>query len=213
MTLARKTAAAVIARHTTKPSAILRPLFNGPRTGWAMVGGGDVLILFNAIIEARPGNNLGLFWYSREVFRNFVLKVDWLSFNPGSDNSGIFIRFPALNASDPANDWKLPVDRGYEIQIDDTGFNPDTGKLHDPLHQTGAVYTLAPSSKIASNPAGQWNTFEIEATIDRIKVALNGQPVTDCPLDGTRPAAGHIGLQMHTGNVQFRNIMIGSLPD
>jgi hypothetical protein len=213
MTLARKTAAAVVTRHTVLPGGAFRPLFTGSRAGWAMAGGGDVLVLFNSIIESRPGNNLGLFWYTREVFRNFVLKVDWLSFNPGQDNSGVFIRFPALNASDPLNDWKLPVNNGYEIQIDDTGFNPDTGKRNDPFHQTGAVYTLAPSSKIVSKPAGQWNTFEIEATTKRINVALNGQAVTDCPLDGSRPALGHIGLQTHTGNVQFRNVMIRSLPD
>ena len=212
MTLARKTSAAIVARHTIHPSATFRPLFTGSRNGWAMAGGGDVLILFNSIIEAKPGNSLGLFWYTREVFRNFVLKVDWLSFDPSRDNSGVFIRFPALNASDPMNDWKPPVDQGYEIQIDDTGFNPDTGQHNDPLHQTGAVYTLAPSSKIASNAAGQWNTFEIEATSDRIKVNLNGASVTDCPVDGSRPALGHIGLQTHTGNVQFRNIMIRSLP-
>jgi hypothetical protein len=42
------------------------------------------------------------------------------------------------------------------------GFNVDTGLNSSPLHQTGAVYALAPSSQIASKPAGQWNTFEIE---------------------------------------------------
>jgi hypothetical protein len=85
--------------------------------------------------------------------------------------------------------------------------------LHDPAHQTGAVYALAPSSKVASKPLGQWNTFEIQATRDRIKVTLNGSLVTDYATDGSRPAAGHIGLQNHTGKVQFRNVMIRSLPD
>jgi len=41
------------------------------------------------------------------------------------------------------------------------------------VHQTGAVYALAPSSSIASKPAAQWNTFEIEATGTTIKVTLN----------------------------------------
>jgi len=44
------------------------------------------------------------------------------------------------------------------------------------LHQTGAVYALAPSSMIASKPAGQWNTFEIEATNTAIKVTLTVNP-------------------------------------
>ena len=111
--------------------------------------------------------------------------------------------------------WRLASDRGYEIQIDDMGFNVDTGQNFSPLHQTGAVYALAPSSTLASKPAGQWNTFEIEATNPSIKVTLNGQLVTNysIPASSPRLPAGHIGLQCHTGNVQFRNIMIRSLPD
>ena len=171
----------------------------------------------------RPrSNGLGLLWYTRQVFRNFVLKLDWLSFNPTTnvpggraDNSGVLIRFPALNASNPGNDWKLASDKGYEIQIDDMGFNVDTGQNFSPLHQTGAVYGLAPSSMIASKPAGQWNTFEIEGTYAAISVTLNRQLVStySIPANDGRRREGHIGLQCHTGNVQFRNVMIRSLPD
>jgi hypothetical protein len=218
-TLARRTADAIVSSLTPQANLAFKPLFTGSRQGWQMSGGGDFLTLFGSILEARP-NGLGLLWYTREVFKNFVLKVDWLSFNPTTnvpggraDNSGVLMRFPALNASDTANDWKLASDKGYEIQIDDMGFNPDTGKNFSPLHQTGAVYALAPSSQIASKPAGQWNTFEIEATNTTIKVTLNGQAVTNysIPANTTRLAEGHIGLQCHTGNVQFQNIMIRSL--
>jgi choline dehydrogenase-like flavoprotein len=219
-TLARRTADAIVSDQTVPASPTFKPLFNGSRQGWQMSGGGDFITIFGSILEARP-NGLGLLWYTREMFANFVLRVDWLSFNPTTsipggraDNSGIFIRCPALNASDPANDWKLASDRGYEIQIDDMGFNPDTGHNFSPLHQTGAVYGLAPSANIASNPAGQWNTFEIEATSTLIRVTLNGQLVTTYPIPANtvRLPSGHIGLQCHTGNVQFRNIIIRSLP-
>ena len=223
-TLARRTADAIVTSRTLPPSPAFKTLFTGSRLGWQMAGGGD-LTIFGSILEARPGPpSLGLLWYTREVFRNFVLKVDWLSFNPttnaltvppSTDNSGVLIRFPALNASDPVNDWKLASDKGYEIQIDDMGYNPGPNQLFDPLHQTGAVYALAPSSKIASKPAGQWNTFEIEATATTIKVTLNGQLVTTYTIPATdpRPREGHIGLQCHTGNVQFRNVLIRSLPN
>ena len=220
-TLARRTAAAIVGSRTAAPDFAFKPLFTGSRQGWQMAGGGDFLTIFGSILEARP-NGLGLLWYTRQVFRNFVLKVDWLSFNPTTnvpggraDNSGVLIRFPALNASDPGNDWRLASDKGYEIQIDDMGFNVDTGQNFSPLHQTGAVYGLAPSSVIASKPAGQWNTFEIEATDVAISVTLNGQLVSTYSIqanDGRR-REGHIGLQCHTGNVQFRNVMIRSLPD
>ncbi|MGA7613501.1 MAG: family 16 glycoside hydrolase, partial [Xanthobacteraceae bacterium] len=219
-TLARRTADAIVTGRTAPPNPIFKPLFTGSRQGWQMAGGGDFLTIFGSILEARP-NGLGLLWYTREVFRNFVLKVDWLSFNPTTsvpggraDNSGILLRFPSLNASDPANDWKRASDRGYEIQIDDMGFNVNTGQNFSPLHQTGAVYDLAPSSTIASKPAGLWNTFEIEATSTFIKVTLNGQLVTNysIPTSSGRGREGHIGLQCHTGNVQFQNIMVRSLP-
>jgi len=218
-TLARRTADAVVASQTIAPSTTFKSLFTGSRRGWQMSGGGDFLTIFGSILEAQP-NGLGLLWYTREVFSNFVLKIDWLSFNPTTtvpgaraDNSGVFLRVPPLNASDPANDWKLASDKGYEIQIDDMGFNPDTGLNFSPLHQTGAVYALQPSTSLASKPAGQWNTFEIEATSATIKVTLNGTLVTSyaIPPNTTRLAAGHIGMQCHTGNVQFRNIMIKTL--
>jgi hypothetical protein len=79
---------------------------------------------------------------------------------------------------------------------------------------TTAVYGLAPSSTVASKPAGQWNTFEIEATNTSIKVTLNGQPVTNYTIPATDPRlrVGHIGLQCHTGNVQFQNVQIQTLP-
>jgi hypothetical protein len=52
----------------------------------------------------------------------------------------VFIRIPALGNTDPANDWKPASDQGYEIQIDDTGKNPDVNPnvFNDPLHRTGA---------------------------------------------------------------------------
>jgi hypothetical protein len=215
-TLARRTADEVVASQTIPSNPAFKPLFTGSRRGWQMSGDGDFLTIFGSILEAQP-NGLGLLWYTREVFKNFLLKVDWLSFHPTtnvpggrSDNSGVLIRFPALNASDPANDWKLASDKGYEIQIDDMGFNPDTGQNFSPLHQTGAVYGLQASTSLASKPAGQWNTYEIEATSTTINVTLNSQPVTtySIPSNPPRLSEGHIGLQCHTGNVQFRNILI-----
>ena len=44
---------------------------------------------------------------------------------------------------------------------------------------TGAVYQLAPATKLASKPRGEWNTFEIEAIGPNIKVKLNGEAVSE----------------------------------
>jgi len=90
---------------------------------------------------------------------------------------------------------------------------PDNQTFNDALHQTGAVYALASTTTLASKLAGQWNTFEIEAKATTIKVTLNGQLVANyaIPANSSRLAEGHIGLQCHTGNVQFQNVMIRTL--
>ena len=82
-TLARRTADAIVTSRTLPPSSAFTPLFTGSRRNWQMSGGGEFLTLFGSILEARPGApGLGVLWYTREAFKNFVLKVDWLSFNP-----------------------------------------------------------------------------------------------------------------------------------
>src|SRR5882724_1076030 len=77
-TLARRAADAIVTSRTPAPSPAFKPLFTGSRVGWQMAGGGDFLTIFGSILEARPGPpGLGLLWYTHEVFRNFVLRVDW----------------------------------------------------------------------------------------------------------------------------------------
>jgi hypothetical protein len=97
------------------------------------------------------------------------------------------------------------------VQIDDTGKNPDTNPptFGDALHQTGAIYKLAAATKLASLPVGLWNSFEIEAKGNDLKVTLNGQLVSSLK-NGSRPLKGHIGLQNHHAGsrVQFRNLRI-----
>jgi choline dehydrogenase-like flavoprotein len=210
LAMARVTAAA-IARKSLTAEPGFRTIGTGGLVGWQMAGFGSFMELGANIIESVDG--IGLLWYTKEQFADFILKVDWRATNP-DDNSGIFIRFPALGNTDPANDWKVPVSQGYEIQIDDTGKNPDVNPpvFNDPLHVTGSVYTLAPATTVASRPLGQWNTYEIQAKGNDITVILNGQQVSNLK-SGTRLKQGFIGLQNHHGGskVQFRNIRIKSL--
>ena len=210
LSLARVTAAA-IAKKSLPVEAGFRTIGTGGLDGWQMAGSGTFMELGNNIIETIDG--IGLLWYTREQFANFILRVDWRATYP-DDNSGIFIRFPALGNNDPANDWKLAVDQGYEIQIDDTGKNPDVNPptFGDPLHITGSVYKLAPATKVASRPLGQWNAYEIQAKGNDVTVTLNGQLVSTLK-NGNRPKQGYIGLQNHHvgSRVQFRNIRIQPL--
>jgi choline dehydrogenase-like flavoprotein len=202
--LARRCAGA-IARESLGAEPGFAPLGTGGTDGWKMAGTGGFIELGGNIIESAGG--IGLLWFAAQEFQNFTLRVDWRASAP-DDNSGIFIRFP-----DPGNDWTIPVAQGYEIQIDNTGKNPDTTPptFGDPLHNTGAVYKLAGST--ASPAIGQWHTYEIEANGSTITVRLDGQQVSQLQ-NANRSPKGFIGLQNHHigSRVQFTRLRIKELP-
>lgn len=206
-TLARRTAQAVVDTALPKVQVGSVGLINPTLDGWKMAGSGNFVVVGSNTLQSEGG--IGLLWYTKEQFSDFVLRVQWRSMNI-FDNSGVFIRFPALGAGDPANDWKLAVDQGYEIQIDDRGFDPNTDSTGSPTHMTGAIYQLAPATSLASKPLGQWNTFVIEANGDEIKVTLNDHLVSRLKGANGRPLQGHIGLQNHHpgSRVQFRNLVV-----
>jgi hypothetical protein len=200
----------IVSRALPAPAPNAAAMLNANLDGWQMAGSGRFLVVGDNTVESQDG--IGLLWFTKEEFADFTLTVDWRAMNV-TDNSGVFIRFPALGNNDPANDWRLAVDQGYEIQIDDRGFDPATNTTGDPLHTTGAVYILAPATSLNSRPLGQWNRFEISAIGPQITVKLNGAQVSQ--LSGTqgRPLKGHIGLQNHHpgSRVQFRNLFIQKL--
>jgi len=211
LTLARKTTAAVIAALTPTPLTASKPLYAGTLADWQMAGFGSFLQVFD-ILESTNGP--GLLWYTREAFGDFVLELEW-QYADRTDNSGVFIRVPGLNSSDPQNDWTVAVDRSYEIQIDPRGFNSEKNIENDPLRSTGAIYNLSPPTRIdVARGPWQWNTFVIEAVRNRVKVTLNDVLVNDFTDPAPRSLRGHIALQNHHrgSKVQFRNIRIRSLP-
>jgi hypothetical protein len=171
------------------------PLFDGAGIeGWRMCGpGGFVLDRGEGVLRTEGG--MGLFWYAPRMFRDFILRLEWRE-RRRVDNSGVFIRFP-----DPGQDPWVAVREGYEIQIYD--------EWDDPLYVTGAVYELAPASRVASLPPGAWNLFEITAEGPHISVSLNGELVVD-RYRGDRRREGFIGLQNHDQEscVAFRSIRI-----
>lgn len=206
LTLARKTASAIV--EAARTSAMNQPylsLFDGTTmNGWQMSGAGRFNLVNGTMIS---DGGPGILWYSLQMFDDFILKLEWKA-SAETDNSGVYFRIPALSDMD----W-TPADRdGYEVQIDDRGINSEQNRTGDPLYQTGAIYKLAPSIKIASHPvtSGKWNAFEIEVKRDLFKVKLNGELVTEYRDVIQRSARGFIGLQNHHpgSRVAFRNIAI-----
>jgi hypothetical protein len=175
-------------------------------SGWKMAGRGGFRDVGDGVIESHGGH--GLLWYAAEIFENFILKVEWRAMR-GDANSGVFIRCPPLG-----DDPQPAIDRGYEIQIDDYGVDPEHDKTFSPQHITGAIYKLAPARIVVSRGAALWNEFEITARGGTIEVVLNGERVSRLT-NASREPRGHIALQAHHegSNVQFRNLQVRRLED
>jgi hypothetical protein len=64
----------------------------------------------------------GLYWYIKEQFGNFVLRVDW-RISRREENSGIYIRIPPPGSSNALSEADA---KGHEIQIDPRGYDSAT---------------------------------------------------------------------------------------
>ena len=182
------------AETTQQPTDEWITLFDGESLeGWTMTGPGSFTLENDGSMLSHGG--MGLFYYADQKFDDFVLELDW-KVETDSTNSGVFVRFP--EAPDP---W-VPVNTGYEIQIDDS---------QDPAHQTGAVYDFSAPFRLNSKPVGEWNTYRIEVAGQHYEVYLNGEKVND--FFGDRSTEGYIGVQNHDDNsqVRFRNIRVRPL--
>ncbi|MFI8193285.1 ThuA domain-containing protein [Streptomyces sp. NPDC085946] len=181
-----------------RPETGYTALFDGSSTtGWTQAGPGG-FTLADGTLTSHGG--LGMLWYSAKEFTgDYSVKLDWKA--AGDDNSGVFLGFPA--SDDP---WSA-VDNGYEIQIDATDAADRT---------TGAVYGFRSADLAARdaalNPPGEWNTYELRVTGERLEIFLNGRKIND--FTNTDPARslrqGHIGIQNHGDGdeVSFRNIRV-----
>ena len=135
---------------------------------------------------------------------------------PGANN-GIGIRTP--QNEDAAY-------YGMEIQVLDCE-NPMYKDI-TPLQHHGSVYGIIPARenhKTALKPTGEWNTEEIIANGDSIRVIVNGIVILDGNIreavkngfpdkkdhPGLFNESGHIGLLGHGSIIQYRNIRIREL--
>jgi hypothetical protein len=178
------------------------------------------LIADGTIVEVHGGAGLGVLFYDEpELFGDFELRLQWKAFlDPASDeptaNSGVFLRAPRPG---PELDDATFYDRAVEIQIDDTGYDAGARRFRSPLHRTGAVYGHAPARMRAhKTPSrdgvpGAWNEYRIIAHGLLVRVELNGHLVSEGEVPPALATPGYIGLQYHTGKVQYRHIRIRRL--
>jgi hypothetical protein len=165
------------------------------KQGWEMVGPGSITEEKDGVLVTEGG--MGMLWYSRRPFKNFVLRVEYKLSDAGN-NSGVFVRFPKK----PKSPWDA-VNEGYEIQICDGA---------DPEHRTGAVYSFkAADAEPKLRPVGEWNDYEIRVKGQEYTILLNGRQVNS--YKGSRGESGYVGLQNHDPKsiVRFRNVRIKEL--
>ena len=186
-----------------------KQLFNGKDlAGWEHVGPGR-FVVENGILKSEGG--MGMLWYTQRKIGKAQLRIVYKNATKAS-NSGVFIRIPEK----PTEPW-MPVNKGYEVQIDDS---------QDDYHITGVLYSLTKAMAHPGKP-GEWNTLEITLDGPHTAVTVNGVKVTDYsegqpippkkhdwePDREPRPNQGYIGLQNHSDQdvVYFKEVALKPL--
>lgn len=215
---------------------------------WTHIGWGEFVVDGEALRTECDERGLGLLLFEREKFGNCQIRVVFKPHDARS-NSGVYVR-----VDDGILDWRdkpmIAVERqpdgglsdamlerlkqaskeeqgpwyavhhGYEVQISDRG---------DPLHRTGAIYSLAGTQYKPEPPSDRWRTMIITLENDRVLIDIDGQRVTtfdpdseDVPprtqwhepsREAKRPRSGYIGLQTHDPGdvVYFKEISVRPL--
>lgn len=162
-------------------------LFDGTSLdGWNPIGNANWELVDGAV-QADMGSG---FLVTDRPYSDFELTLEFWVDEPA--NSGIFIR-----CADPTT----VTDRNsYEVNIYDT--------RADQSYRTGGIVHIASPTSVI-NAGGQWNTYEITAQGERLRVTLNGREVVD--VEDSQFASGPIALQYGAGVVKFRNVRVRTL--
>ena len=183
-------------------------LFDGKTfKGWE----GDTLMwriqdgmLVGGSLETRvPHNN---FLVAKKIYHNFYLKLKIkLTGTEGFVNSGI--QFRSVKATNPA----------YEM----IGYQADWGKdywasLYDESRRNKTLMKPNEADVLSWIKQGDWNTYEVRAENERIRLYINGKQTVDyTEMDASIPQSGLIALQIHGGAkaiVAFKDIYLQELP-
>jgi hypothetical protein len=161
-------------------------LFDGQTLfGWKAGSQADWRVEDGAIVVSTGERGL---LYTTTQFANYVLCVDFRS--ESGTNSGIFLHTPP-QPQDPSVDC-------YELNI---------AEADNPFPTASLVQRKKAE---VDAPSGQWHSFEATVDGDRVAIKLNDQQVLDYA-DPKPLRRGHIGLQLNSGKVAFRNLRLKPL--
>jgi len=197
-TIPQSTEQPVIIEMPTAPAPEPLPITSEELTdGWIQLFDGATLFGWQAATQANwqvadgaitvSAGDAGLLYTTTE-FSNYTLHLEFKS--DAETNSGIFLRTSGT-PSDPAKDC-------YEFNI---------APLDNPF-PTGSLVARKRVTPQVDNT--QWHTVQITVLDDQISTLLDGNLVLDYQ-DPTPLGKGHIGLQLNSGAVAFRNIRLKPL--
>lgn len=185
-----------------------QPLFDGETfRGWE----GDTLHTWRIEDAALVGGSLEKtvphndFLCTTRSYSDFVLRLKFrLTGTDGFINAGVQFRSHRLN--DPVYEmtgYQADLGPGYWGSLYDESRRNETLAAPDSVTLAGALLP------------GQWNTYEIHAKGNRIRLLINGvQTVDYTEPDKSIPQHGVIGLQIHGGGkaeVRYKDITLEEL--
>lgn len=186
-------------------------LFNGENLdGW--IGNLTDYVVEDGIIVIYPDKGGSGNLLTEKEYANFNFRFEF-KLTPGANN-GLGIRAP--REGDAAYG-------GMELQILDN--TADKYKDLKPYQYHGSVYGVIPAKRGFLKPVGEWNSQEVIAEGNNIKVILNGEVIVDGNIKeaskggtmdgkkhkGLKNKKGHIGFLGHGDIVKFRSIRIKEL--
>lgn len=146
------------------------------------------------VFEGKGYNNL----VSQKMYEDFEMFVDW-RMEPNGDG-GVYLR-------------GSPQVQTWDTSRRDVGAQVGSGGLYN--NQKNRSTPL----KVADNPIGEWNTFRIKMTGDKVTVYLNGELVTNNVAlenywDRNIPIFDKeaIELQAHGTRLEFRDVYVKEIP-
>jgi HEAT repeat protein len=163
-------------------------------------------------ITLLPGHGSGGNLYTKSEYGNFVFRFEFM-LTPAANN-GLGIRTPMEGDAAYV---------GMELQILDN--EHPVYKDLQVYQYHGSVYGILPAKRGFLKPTGEWNSQEVIANGDHIKITLNGEVILDGNIreatsngtpdkrehPGLFNKKGHIGFLGHGSEVKFRKIRIREL--
>jgi len=209
-------------------SGDFRTLFNGrDLSGWQIEGGDPVTwaVQDGSIVAFGQDSRTRSHLVTDREYSDFVLRLDFnlaRSQVRGFGSSGIGIRAIPGEVMPHKDGPDYPYDHPQLKLVDSPRGREQTGSSFWLRTDDSLGMYLKPDRSAVMNPAGSWNTLEVEVKGRSLRASVNGKPVLDMTseagatfpdgsLPGLNRVKGRIGLQKHTGKVRFRNIQIKEL--